>query len=245
MNTNLLSPIQNADENPRLEFRDGQAMLRMTSTAGTNIERLVSMAAVREAALGIPVDSGWIDPEIVRWGDGRRGEWAVMFVPARLHNLELTTGAPPDEVVERINAPLPAFAFMGIACKYFVWALKTEEFRPYNEIYRAPLPNVYGANVEAGSEVHLAGEICWGYLRPPNASPRNMKRAWDLFIGSTFNNHAANGKSKTHPEDVRDLLKELAGETASYPVDDLMRFDQGITLDQMVRLIFSAGGMIE
>ncbi|MCI0489367.1 MAG: hypothetical protein L0229_22470 [Blastocatellia bacterium] len=73
MNKALLSPIQNATENPRLEFRDGQAMLCMTTMAGTKTERLVSMSSVREAATGLPVDSGWLGPEIVRWGGGRRG----------------------------------------------------------------------------------------------------------------------------------------------------------------------------
>ena len=69
MNTNdrLLGVVQTATEFPRLEFLDGQARFAMTNHEGGRIERFMSMAAVREAFTNVPIDSGWLRPEVVRW----------------------------------------------------------------------------------------------------------------------------------------------------------------------------------
>jgi hypothetical protein len=238
MNEQMLTPVQSAHVNPALEFRDGQCMFRMVTTAGTTVERFISWEAVREAALAIPVDSGWITPEIRRHGTGRLGDWAVAFIPPGRHRLEITSGVPgPDEKIEHVTAPLPGLAMFGISNKYWVWAVKTDDLDPHRELYRAPLPNVM-----------QDGAICWGLLRPPQASPRAMLRAWQVFIGSTFNNHAAPGKSKRKPEDVRELLRELAEMGYErYPVEDLLPFSDraGVTLDLAIKSFFEMGAMHE
>ena len=236
MNELMLTPVQDARTNPTLEFRDGQCLFKMNTLGGTSIERFISWESVREAALKIPVDSGWVGPEIVRWGTGKYGEWCVAFIPPGRHTLELTSGTPGEsEQVERVTVPLPGMAMFGAAVKYFVWAVKTETLNPQHEIYRAPLPNVM-----------QDGSICWGLLKPPQAGPRTMLKAWEIFISSTFNNHAANGKSKRNPEDVRELLKRLGLEEAeSYPVEDLCRQVErtGVTLDSALRKFWGDGGM--
>lgn len=254
MNEQMLTPIQNAHTNPALEFRDGQAVFRMVSEAGTVIEKLVSFEAIREAATNIAVDSGWLGPEVVRWGNGRLGEWVIAFIPPGRHTLELTVGTPGEsEQVVKVMAPLPGIVMFGAAVKYWVWAQKGERCDPQGELYRCPLPNVM-----------QDGLICWGPFKPPQASPRSIMRAWEIFAGSTFTNHAANGKSKSHHEDVRVLLRELAGgcgyycaedvghvdhrEPADrYPVEDLVRqLDHtGVTLDKAIREFWKAGSMPE
>lgn len=237
INEALLSPVQDAQTNPALEFRDGQALLRMPTQGGTTVERFISMEALREAATGIPVDSGWLGPEIVRWGTGRLGDWAVAFIPPGRHQIELTSGVPGEsETVERITAPLPGMVIFGIARKYFVFAQKSDKCEPHQEVYRAPLPNV----IQDAS-------VCWGLLQPPQASPRTILKAWELFITSTFNNHAASGKSKRNREDGREVLRELAGagDDARYPVEDLVRQVEhtGVTLDKVIRVFFETGEM--
>jgi hypothetical protein len=252
MNESMLAPVMNKDTNPTLEFRDGQCLFKMVSLAGTVIERFVSWESVREAALNIPVDSGWLAPEVVRWGNGRHGEWAVAFIPPGRHLLELEMGTPGEsEQIERVTAPLPGMVMFCVALKYFVWAVKTEQLNPYHEIYRAPLPNVM-----------QDASVCWGPLKPPQAGPKTILKGWELFIRSTFNNHAANGKSKAQPEDVRKLLKGLAGgcgyhcdepvghvdhkePAESYPVEDLVRQVErtGVTLDAAIREFWVDGEM--
>ena len=229
LNENMLSPVQDAHTNPMLIFRNGQCVFRMATLSGPVMERLVSWEAVRAAATNIPIDSGWLAPEIARWGTGGKGEWAVAFIPPGRHELELTAGTPGvSETTERVTAPLPGMVMFGMVNKFFVWAVKTETLNPHHEVYRAPLPNVMAD-----------ASVCWGLLKPPTASARSLLGAWKLFISSTFNNHAANGKSKRQREDVRVLLKELAaqGEAAKYPVEDLVRQvgQTGLTLDHAIR----------
>lgn len=236
MNEQMLTPIQNAHTNPTLEFRDGQAVLRSKTLAGTVQERLVSYEQIKEAAIGLPVDSGWLGPEIVRWGNGRIGEWLVAFFPPTRHQLELTTGTPGEsESTVKIVAPLPGLVMFGGGVSYYIWAQKSDHCDPHAELFRCPLPNVY-----------QDAKICWGPFKPPQASPKGIIRAFEIFIGSTFTNHAANGKSKSHPEDVRELLKNLAGgEPQVYPLDDLIRQvdGTGVTLDKAIREFWKVGEM--
>jgi PRTRC genetic system protein B len=236
MNDELLTPAQDAKTNPTLEFRDGQCLLSMNTLAGTKIEHFVSWEAVREAATGIPIDTGWLTTEIVRCGKGGKGEWCVAFIPPGRHKLELTYGTPgTDEKIEYVTAPLPGLVFFGMDNHYFVWAQKTARCEPQHELFRCPLPNVM-----------IDASVCWGLLKPPNASPRTMLKAWELFITSTFNNHSASSKSKSHKEDVRELLKDLShDENSIYPVADLQRqvAQTGVTLDRAVRHWFELGAM--
>lgn len=236
----LLSPQQDGAVGPRLEFLDGQVRLAMRTMGGLNIERYLSWAAVREAATGIPIDSGWLAPEVIRWGTGRGGDWAVAWIPPGQHRLEITNGTPgQDESVERLLVPLPGLVLFGTKTTYFVWAQKTEQASPHHEVFRAPLPNVYlGLDRE-----HHAGEICWGDLKPPICTGRTIADAFRLFIGSTFNAHATSEKSKRHREDVRIMLRTAAAAGGAYPVEDLVRVVDrtGATLDQMMRGILEGG----
>jgi hypothetical protein len=236
MNESLLTPVQDGHTNPVLEMADGQFLFRMTSLAGTQIEKFVSPAAVREAFTKIPVDSEWLAPGVARWGIFRGVEWAVLFVPPRPHDLELTEyDGTPDERAGRIHVSLPGMVFFGAGSKYFAWAVKTAHLDPFQEIYRAPLPNVMPD-----------ASVCWGATKPPNASARAIAEAWNLFAyRTTFNNHAANAKSKREPEDVRRVLRACAETGEAYPTGDLVRQvgQTGVTLDAAFRGYFETGVM--
>lgn len=236
LNESLLTPVQNGHTNPGLEIADGQFLFRMTSLAGTEIEKFVSPAAVREAFTKIPVDSGWLAPGVARWGITRGVEWAALFVPPQPHGLELTEhDGTPDQGVGRIHVFLPGMIFFGVGSKYFAWAVKTPHLDPFQEIYRAPLPNVM-----------QDASVCWGMTKPPHASARAVSEAWQLFAyRTTFNNHAANGKSKRDPEDVRRVLRACAAANEAYPVADLVRQmpQTGVTLDAAIKGFFETGVM--
>lgn len=232
----LLAPVYGVNTNPRLEFMDGQFLFSSTNLEGGKVERLISSAAAREAFTGIPIDSGWLRPEIVRWGNGKLGEWCVAFLPPGLHELELTQEGAESANVIRITTPLPGLVFFGLSNQYYIWAVKTDTLKPSHEIYRCPLPNV-----------EETGLICWGPFKPPRISSTAIFEAFELFIKSTFNNHRANGKSKRCRDDVRVVLREQAASPrpCSYPVQDLMRQEQdGITLDSIIRRYFESGCMV-
>jgi hypothetical protein len=238
-NERLLGASFSPNQNPALEFMDGQFRLRMVNLQGAIIERFISSAAVIEAFSFIPVDSGWLRPEIVRWGNGKLGQWCVAFIPPGAHELELTqepgsnTAWKETENVIRISAPLPGLVFFGLSNQYYIWAVKTETLKPHHEIYRCPLPNV-----------EETGKICWGPYNPPHCTPKTIFDAFDLFIRSTFNNHRADGKSKMHRDDVRITLRTAAAMMpVAYPVDDLMRQvpHVGLALDTAIREFFETG----
>lgn len=234
MNDLMLNTVQNAQVNPTLEFRNGQALLRCVSESGATVERFISMESVKQAATKIPTDSGWLAPEIVRWGTGGKGEWVIAFIPPQRHPIEVTNGIPGEsEVFERITVPLPGIILFGNIFKYFLWAQKTDQCDPHHFLYRVPLPNVYSD-----------GEICWGLIKPPQANPRTIMNAWKMFITSTFNNHMTNGKAKSQREDVRELLRQLAknNEDTCFPNDELIRLaPQDVSLDKVIRDMFSQG----
>ncbi len=261
----LTTPIQTAKENPRLEFREGQFVFCMTNEAGGKVERFISAEQVKHAFTGLPIDTGWMAPGIMRWGNGRLGEWAVGFVPPRVHEIEITreaelqayvtfgdrtepAGTVPAVEHSRIRVPLPGLVWFGHGTTYFIWAVRTETLNPHFEIYRAPLPNTYAT-----------GEICWGGVKPERMTAASLFKAYDLFMGSTFNNHLANAKSKREPQDVRIVLRDLAVQPYDekavafdvdhcppiYPVEDLVRQvpQTGVTLDQAIKNYFEMGEM--
>src|ERR1051325_10269820 len=143
--------VQSANENPRLEFRDGQFLFVTTNLEGGMIERFISNAAAREAFSGIPVDSGWLRPEAVRWGDGRHGEWAIAFIPPGVHELEISfelteadrerdrevgrMASSEGRRLERLHVPLPGLVWFGLGTQYYLWAVKAHQLEPNYEIY--------------------------------------------------------------------------------------------------------------
>jgi hypothetical protein len=229
-------------------------MFSMTNHEGGRVERFISIAAVKEAFTGVPIDSGWLDPRIVRWQTGRFGESCVAFFPPQVYELELTrenageadTPYTLNVSVDHVRTPLPGLVFFGVQAEYYIWASKSPELNPHFEIYRCPLPNV-----------EVDGKICWGPFKPPRCSAKAIFEAFELFIKSTFNNHRANGKSKAQREDVRLMLRETAKEWADpepssrharaifYWTDDLIRQVEhtGVTLDKAIRGFFETGAM--
>lgn len=241
MNEALMTPLQNGHTNPTIEIADGQFLFRRVTEGGTYMEQLRSPAAVREAFTGIPVDTGWLAPNlhaggIVRWGVLRGVEWAVMYLPPSVHAIELTEhDGTPEETVSRIDAPLPGIAWCGFGTQYFAFAMSTPHLDPGRELYRAPLPNVM-----------QDGSVCWGMSKPPLSGAKGIAEAWSLFAyKTTFNNHVVHAKSKREPEDCRRLLRALAESGEAYPADDLRRQDAeaGATLNKAIDGFFETGRM--
>ncbi|MGH9824318.1 MAG: hypothetical protein ACREDR_13820, partial [Blastocatellia bacterium] len=211
-------------------------LFSMVTEAGARVDKLISWESVRQAALDIPIDSGWLPQQVIRHGTGAGGDWAVAFIPPAVTSLELITGTPGEnEHIERIQSPLPAMVVFGIGVQYWVSAIKEDKPDPKLELFRCPLPNVMAD-----------GSICWGPLKAPAAGPRSILRAWNIFVASSFNNHAASGKSKQY-EDIREQLKALAANSADkYPVQDLIsQAARGVTLDQGLNHFFETGSITE
>lgn len=209
----------------------GQYIVRYREQADI-ITKAVAPETLRAAFLNEPVDSGWLDPRIRRWGHVARGQFAVLVLPAQTYALRLTNLSKEHSGNgrARITVALPAFIFAGLGQHYAVWALADENPSPAAQAYRAPLPNV-----------HANGAICWGNNTPPSCSPENIGPAWQMFIGSPFNNHLMGGSSQAFDKDVREqLLRTAQRDAMPYPLADLVATHH--TVNAVVSQFIGSGG---
>lgn len=209
-----------------LYLLDGQYLYQSQSEDGSIRYKFLSAQAVRLAFSHEPVDSGWLDPGIFRWGYSQAGQWAVLFIPPAIHTLWLpnnsmvSNGDAPDQIEEpqsnegllAVQVPLPALIFVGAAQRYYLWAVKARAFNPQLALYHAPLPNVYGD-----------GGICWGSNQVVSVTTQTLRDTWKLFISSPFNVHLAQSKSKRYSTNILDQLSRLgANQRKTYPARDLL-----------------------
>lgn len=132
-----------------------------------------------------------------------------------LHGQPYQVGYSPAQVAtlatptHQYTIPLPPLVVGTSATHAFCWALPG----PISEgspLFLPPFPNI-----------HSTGGICWGDVAPPAPfTPGNVLAA---FLGSNFNAHLANEKSRAYPVSVIAHWERLAAEQAtSYPEDDLI-----------------------
>ena len=97
---------------------------------------------------------------------------------------------------------------------YAVYAVKQRPERSDTPLFHPPLPNTGH------------GSVCWGSVKRPSAAAlasNQLDEDWQLFLGSMFSSHSAAGKSKRHPNDIRQQLIDLDKRKArKYPVSDLV-----------------------
>lgn len=223
----MLSPAPRKllDLEAELLMFKGQYLLHYKQ-GGAERFKLLSPMSLRAAFNAQPVDSGWLPPGTVRWGEGAFGKYAVGWLPPGVRRLlvevevtEATKRAKkkkaPRTQVEEVMVPLPGLVFMGMGREYFVWAVPGTSFDAASPVYHAPLSNVYND-----------GRICWGSSAPPEVSVETFGEACALFFSSTFNDHLMGRRCRSYPNDVRvQLLKLAADGAAEYPEDDLIPFE--------------------
>ncbi|MGD2184456.1 hypothetical protein [Lusitaniella coriacea] len=191
-----------------LYILEGQFVLRYRQDGQTHTQ-FVGCEAVRAAFNQIPIDSGFLQPGIVRWGTRDRGTFLVRFLPPqRRVALFLAKGDPSPLPIQ---VPLTPLVFLGIDRAYFLWAVKTARFDPEAPAFLAPFPNISGST------------ICFGSNRVSPASARTLDATWQLFLNSPFNGDSAAGKSRQFPDDARQHLLALhAAKKTRYPLRDLV-----------------------
>lgn len=190
-----------------LEFFNGQ-MLLVSRKGASEQYKFLSPQAVAAAFRNKPFDSGWLTPGIIRCGSTSRGEFALLFVVAGIHKIEVE--ASRSSRVQTLKVPLPGLLFFGYGKQFLIWATKDPAPTPKSALFHAPLPNVFED-----------GRVCWGSNKPPRPNAATIRTAFDLFISSPFSSHAANGKSRSHNGDVRPLLRGL-NHKKTFPAGELL-----------------------
>lgn len=217
-----VSPSPFAEEQAALVFVGSQFLFRWRQGDAVQ-SKFISPASVRAAFSAEPIDTGWLPPNIRRWGTGASGDWAVLAIPPMRHAL-LFEHITQDIPTMTLDVPLPALVFMRIGSAGYIWALK-DEFAPDAVLYHAPLPNV-----------NHSGAICFGGNRLEGCT---LSQAWQLFLDSPFTSHQTNGKSRRQPDDVRLLLASLH-KKRRYPLRDLAPLQPRTTVDQAVAALTRA-----
>ncbi len=217
-----VSPNTFAEEQAALVFCGGQYLFRWRERDAVQ-SKFISPASVRAAFSAELIDTGWLPPNVRRWGTGALGDWAVLSIPPMRHQL-LFEHVTQDIPTLTLDIPLPALVFMRIGTACYVWALK-DEFAPDAVLHHAPLPNV-----------NSSGAICFGGNRLEGQS---VAQSWRLFLDSPFTSHQTNGKSRQQPDDVRLFLAGLH-KRRHYPSRDLLPLQPRTTVDQAVTALTRA-----
>jgi PRTRC genetic system protein B len=127
-----------------------------------------------------------------------------------------------------LRVPLPDLVLIrtvhhGRQPGYQLWAVKERPTSPDCPLFVAPFPNVY-----------THGGICWGTVERPQGESlegADLAADWAQILGSRFGSHNVRGRSRAHPDDVRQQYVDLERRRARvYPKKDLV--DAGRTLGQ-------------
>jgi PRTRC genetic system protein B len=209
----LMYPLNGADA--AILFFKGQLVFKWKD-GSIEKSKCISMAAAQQSFSNMQVDSGWLTPEIVRWGSGLKGEWFIAWLPPAHHQIKLlTTNSKELKRHISITVPLPGLVFIGVENNYHVLAVKEEVFSPAANIYVSPLPNISSD-----------AKICFGNNSLPPFSTKNSKKVIELFFDAPFNGDYCSQKSRKYPEDIRLMLVELASRKARrYPKKDLVPYN--------------------
>lgn len=119
-----------------------------------------------------------------------------------------------------LRVPLPGMLMIRVTAgdkspQYQVYAVKRRPDSLDAPLFHLPLPNVFHS-----------GSICWGSV--PVVSEAVLKGSsladdWAVFLGSRFGDHGCNGKSRSHPQDIRQKLIQLEQRKVRvYPKSDLI-----------------------
>ncbi len=174
-----------------------------------------------------PLDSGWLDSNIIRHGEDISKQWVMLFIPRNRFLLLFEK--------QQLYVPLPALVFMGIDRDYYLWAIKETKFNPESIAYHAPLPNI---------GIRERGKICWGNIQPPRASNETIQQAWSLFTASNFNSDYTSGKSRQFPDNVIGQLELLhinaqASKRTRFKTSDLVAFDNNTTIEALTQAVLA------
>lgn len=196
-------------------LESGDYLFQRRQNNGGSVSKFLNSTDVAVAFGDVRLDSDWMDAGVLRWGRSEAGPWYVYSAPER-RKFEVIVSD------EKLVIPLPRLVMLAIGKSYYIWAVKTEWVTPSSGLFRAPFPNVSNG-----------GAICWGGNTPVEANPGKARKMYERFLQTPFNRDWSDGKSKKHPTDVRQVLKELSDNQAhSFPLDDLVSAD--ITLERVI-----------
>jgi hypothetical protein len=194
----------------RLDFYHDSIILYLLDK-GVITTRVVSARDIALALLReIPLRSDLLPQDALWWGQGKQGVELALWRPPKvwLLALQLEPFKPP----RRMKLPMPGLIFVCSSAKPpRVYAAKRRPEKPSDNIYHAPLFNVF-----------RNGSTCPGTHKYPD----NVKEIPESFMVSFFTATADyRRRSNKHPDDLLKLWDELEGKER-YPLNDLVQIGE-------------------
>jgi hypothetical protein len=158
--------------------------------------------------------SGLLADDIIYTGLHSGRQQLLSYRPPQITGIYLEGSATP------LRVPLPGMMLYRAMRPgdqrpdYRLFAVKQRPTTLDEPLYLPPLPNIYSG-----------GSICWGTVeRPVSDAPTvSLAADWAQLLGSTFGSHMVDGKSKLHPDDIRQHFIALdAAKADVYPLGDLI-----------------------
>ncbi len=197
-----------------INFYSFGIILRRTTENGGETEYAISPAQLAETLAGqVRLETGLLNGNTL-YISGEGAKKLVIEYHAPQKTALYLDGSEAPVVV-----PLPGLIMARLtkgddSPRYVVYAVKARPETYETLLYHAPLPNV-GYN-----------SVCWGTVKRVSdeaLAGSRLDEDWKLLLGSTFTNHSVSGKSKSHPNDVRQKLIDMEKRKArKYPRSDLI-----------------------
>lgn len=192
--THLAAP---PDATGALYFLPGQYLFKRFENGRETVKAL-SSEQISRAFREFQTDTGWLTRRVLRYREEPAGNCFLAYEPACVRQIWVETKSGE---VREISVPLPTLVLLGRRNEYFLWVAKARNPMARTKLAVAPLPNIGG---------EWQGKICFGKNEVPAAGADTIDAVWNLVFSAPFNNHNANNKCRSHAEDVRDLLFNLA-----------------------------------
>ena len=131
-----------------------------------------------------------------------------------------------------VRVPLPGLLMLRVTTandnpRYAIYAVKGRPTTLDSALYYAPLPNIGRS------------DVCWGTVKKVSDAAlagSDLAEDWRQLLGSPFTSHSVHGKSKSHPDDIRQKLITLEQrKSRTYPTRDLLKLD--FTLAELLRKV--------
>lgn len=202
---NLDTTLQNESVAAVLYFLNSDELLFQWKDGDKINSKFVSPQDAKSAFQGVGEDTGWLPTGVIRTGLNVRGRWVVYVAYPQI--VKIRTDKNKNLVI-----PIPMTMMIGWGRRYYLWALSGKTFSNTLPLYNAPFPNVYEN-----------GRICWGSHKVPMVTPLNIHTTWQLFFGTTFNDHLSSNRTKSHKDNVMGLLGGLSRKKAkTFPARELV-----------------------
>lgn len=155
----------------------------------------VRASDVAEAFNNFGASTGLLVDDTLFW-ETENGQTRIgIYIPPARYTLQLA-----DVRKSKLAVSMPGFVFVGQGKAYSLFAVTKRPTAGGDTLYQAPLPNV-----------HTNGQICFGNVRIPTCAPDTIKKAFNLFFESEFNNHLSAGKIKRKDIELMRYLRDLHG----------------------------------